>query len=81
MIVEFRIIKKNEPLMIWAHSLNSIYNKKYTLFSPAGSPSISVLPLTPLCVLVHPYHHLPICIYSKSQNGAIIVTISSYYIS
>ena len=32
MIVEFRIIKKNEPLMIWAHSLNSIYNKKYTLF-------------------------------------------------
>ena len=32
MIVEFRIIKKNEPLMIWAQSLNSIYNKKYTLF-------------------------------------------------
>lgn len=32
MIVEFRIIKKNEPQMIWAHSLNSVHNEKYTLF-------------------------------------------------
>ena len=28
MIVEFRIIKKNEPQMIWAHSLNSPFTIK-----------------------------------------------------
>ena len=53
---------------------------KDLIFLPADSLSISALPLILLRVFAHPYHHLPIRIYSKSQNGGIIVTIGCYNI-
>lgn len=53
---------------------------KDLILLPADSLSISALPLILLCVFAHPYHHLPIRIYSKSQNGGIIVTIGCYNI-
>ena len=53
---------------------------KDLIFLPADSLSSSVLPLILLRVFAHPYHHLPIRIYSKSQNGGIIVTIGCYNI-
>ena len=53
---------------------------KDLIFLPADNLSSSILPLILLRVFAHPYHHLPIRIYSKSQNGGIIVTIGCYNI-
>ena len=45
------------------------WNGRDWLPSPDGNLSSSVPPSVLWFVSAYPYHHLPICIYSKSQNG------------
>ncbi len=68
-----------EHCSCWTYLL--LWNERGLLLLPDGNLSSHAPPSTVLCVSAHPYHHLPICIYSNSQNGGIIVTISRHDIS